>query len=176
MLLMHMAAFADFIPLTIYNGWVQGNKEAYFDTLGACKSWAETEAHKLTTAKLSWRDCSLTSQYDYCSSFGEGDENTWWAFSICTSYQKCPDNSRTHRKRNDKGKIEISCTCDSGYVEKDRACILPPEEKKCPAKDSIGPQYPYNTPVGYRCEGGCIVEVSRAVVDSGCWKSIKRPF
>ena len=24
-----MAAFADFIPLTIYNGWVQGNKEAY---------------------------------------------------------------------------------------------------------------------------------------------------
>lgn len=48
--------------------------------------------------------------------------------------------------------------------------------KKCPAKDSIGPQYPYETPVGYRCEGGCIVEVSRAVVDSGCWKSIKRPF
>ena len=48
--------------------------------------------------------------------------------------------------------------------------------KKCPSQDSIGPQYPYETPVGYRCEGGCIVEVSRAVFDSGCWKSIKRPF
>ena len=49
-------------------------------------------------------------------------------------------------------------------------------QSKCPAKDTIGPQYPYNTPVGYRCEDGCIVEVSRAVVESGCWKSIKRPF
>ena len=176
MLLMHMAAFADFVPLTIYRGWAHGDKEAYFDMLGACKSWAETEAHKLTTNKLTWRDCSSTSIYDYCEGFYEIEGETQWVFSGCTSYQKCPDNSSTHRKRNDKNKIEISCTCRSGYVEKDRACILPPEEKKCPAKDSIGPQYPYETPVGYRCEGGCIVEVSRAVVDSGCWKSIKRPF
>ena len=87
-------------------------------------------------------------------------------FNIVSEMQLC-DN---------KGQKPINGQCpekcpDGSIKQPGKEC-----PKKCPAKDSIGPQYPNETPDGYRCEGACIDEVSRAVVDSGFWKSIKRPF
>ena len=79
----------------------------------------------------------------------------------CTRHVICPDGSEK-QPGLECPKPPEKCP-DGSDKQPGKDC-----PKKCPPKDSIGPHYPYDTPIGYRCEGGCIVEVSRAVVDPGC--------
>ena len=102
------------------------------------------------------------------ATFIKGECSTYNGVVTCEALDK---NTRVRVSYYSCYPQEIYVCPDGTLSSKGGVC-----QSKCPSKDTIGPQYPYNTPVGYRCEGGCIVEVSRAVVESGCWKSIKRPF
>lgn len=49
--------------------------------------------------------------------------------------------------------------CPDGITEKPQDGQCP---NKCPPRDTPATTYPISEPVGYRCEKGCVVEVSRA--------------
>ena len=159
--LMPVVVRADFIPLPIFEGEVgrgiNANKKSYFDNMGACKAWVSS----LVSEPSYWDDCSATySGTGLCENYRAKEDD--FTIGSCSEESFCPDNSTTHRRRNEKDKIVTTCTCLGGYVEKDHACVKP---KTCEAGKEIHRDFPVKGP-SQLCDGGCMYKLE-ASVDTG---------
>ena len=124
--------YADFIAPEIVSGHLsiyQPEKEGFFDNLGACKSWVEEGAFKAYYLKNHhWEGgkCPYPSRpsdiscHSYIASHSEADES----LGGCKVERKCPSHSKQYE--------DNTCSCLSGYVEKNGSCVKP-EEQKCEA-------------------------------------------
>ena len=126
--------YADFIAPEIVSGYLsiyQPEKEGFFDNLGACKSWVEEGAfkayylkdHRWEGGKCPYpsRPSDISCHLLYLASHSENDRET---LGGCKVKRKCP----SHSKQNE----DNTCTCLSGYFEKNGSCVKP-EEQKCEA-------------------------------------------
>lgn len=161
MLLVHVAAFADFTPLPILEGEVgqriDYNKRSYFDNMGACKAWVSG----LISEPAYWEDCSAVYKgTGLCENYRAKEDD--FPLGSCLEKSFCPDNARTHIRRDEKDKIITTCTCFGGYVEKDHACVKP---KTCEAGKEIHRDFPVKGP-SQLCDGGCMYKLE-ASVDAG---------
>ena len=89
---------------------------------------------------------------DGYTKWNNGDTSEYEGYGWTTGVYLCPDGSQ--------GSYGIECPekCPDGSLKPaDGEC-----PNKCPEADTPGPQYPMSEPVGYKCEGNCVVEVSRA--------------
>ena len=137
--------YADFIAPEIVGGYIeplnQPAKEGWFDNLGACKSWVEegvVRAYYFKDYRWEGGKCPYPSRpsdiscHGYFASHSENDRE---GLGGCKVERKCPSNS----KQNE----DNTCTCLSGYVEKDRSCVMP---KTCEAGKEIHRDFPTKGP------------------------------
>ena len=117
--------------------WISNQRHAEFSDFGQC------------SADLRRQFAERYPEYVSCAtwSFWEDAEKGYRAYELggCAS-----------------GSVGYYLKCNDGFKREGFECK--PVEKQCPAKDTPFRNYPIDTPRGYKCEAGCVVEISNAIV------------